>query len=161
MKQLEFSLVATLLVLPSFFQLIISLLLLLSSAYIVRFHTPSHGTATRSKQKLIMNAYAFSIAPFPSLSFLLPPFISIYFYDSYLWSTTSCCILVELLSIHSVERIACIFCYVLFLHKFDLQDLYKYFEWSSKLLLCTVQEQVPGTQVLVPGTYLVPGTSTR
>ena len=84
MKQLEFSLVATLLVLPSFFQLIISLLLLLSSAYIVRFHTPSHGTDTRSKQKLIMNAYEFSIAPFPSLSFLLPPFISIYFYDSYL-----------------------------------------------------------------------------
>ena len=84
MKQLEFSFVATLLVLPSFFQLIISLLLLLSSAYIVRFHTPSHGTATRSKQKLIINAYAFSIAPFPSLSFLLPPFISIYFYDSYL-----------------------------------------------------------------------------
>ena len=76
--QLEFSLVATLLVLPSFFQLIISLLLLLSSAYIVRFE------ATRSKQKLIMNAYAFSIAPIPSLSFLLPPFISIYFYDSYL-----------------------------------------------------------------------------
>ena len=84
MTQLEFSLVATLLVLPSFFQLIISLLLLLSSAYIVQFHMPSHGTDTRSKQKLIMNAYAFSIAPFPSLSFLLPPFIFIYFYDSYL-----------------------------------------------------------------------------
>ncbi len=159
MKQLEFSFVATLLVLPSFFQLIISLLLLLSSAYIVRFHTPSHGTDARSKQKLIMNAYAFSIAPFP---FLPPPPFHLYLFLRLLsWSTTSCCILVELLSIHSVERIACIFCYVLFLHKFDLQDLYKYFEWSSKLLLCTVQEQVPGTQVLVPGTYLVPGTCTR
>ena len=140
MKQLEFSFVATLLVLPSFFQLIISLLLLLSSAYIVWFHTPSHGTATRSKQKLIMNAYAFSIAPFPSLSFLLPPFISIYFYDSYLWSTTSCCILVKLLSIHSVERIACIFCYVFIVFAQV---------WSSRFVQVCTSTSIPNEQAQI------------
>ena len=52
---LEFPLFATLLVLPSSLSHLIISLLLLISVYIVRFHTPSNGTDTRSKQKLIMN----------------------------------------------------------------------------------------------------------
>ena len=153
MTQIEFLLVTTLLVLPSLFlsvdyffivTFIISIYCLISYAFSCSWNWYKKQTKTDHEPSAV-GAYAFSIAPFP---FLPPPPFHLYLFIQLLsWSTTSCYILVKLLSIHSVERIACIFCHILFLHKFDLQNLYKHSEWTGKSLPYTSTVQAPRYQL--------------